>query len=86
MIETGQNPQEIQDINKFLTKKDHEGVRGKLLATNKQATKAIMLCYHTSFDGDVKWGNMYLVNETNPEHYPEMVKKVTNIPEDFNIP
>ena len=85
MIQTGDNPQQIEDINKFLTKKDHEGVRGKLLATNKSGTDAIMICFHDSFDGDVKWGKLYLVHEDNPEHYPEMIKRVKEIPNGFTI-
>ena len=85
MIEIGQNSQEIKEINKFLTKTDHEGVMGKLIATNESATEAIMICFHNSFDKDVEWGKLYLVREDNPEHYPELIKRVKEIPEGFNI-
>lgn len=85
MIQTGDNPQQIKDINKFLTKKDHEGVRGKIIAVNKSANEAIMVCFHDSFDNDVKWGKLYLVREDIPEHYPELVRRVKEIPEGFNI-
>lgn len=82
MIKVGQSPNG-GNINKFLTSIEHEGLRGTLLATNEDKTEGIILSGNTSFDGQCKWGYLYHVKETNPEHYPEVVKEVNNIPESF---
>ena len=36
-------------------------------------------------DGIVHEGNMYLVSEIDPNSYPIVVKKVTEIPDDFDV-
>ena len=80
MITIGDNPQKLKGINKFITKTEHEGLRGKILAIHISGTKAIILCMNTSFDGDCKWGNLYLIKEKDADSYPDLVKRVKEIP------
>lgn len=84
MIEVGQSPNG-GNINKFISSIDHEGLRGKLLAVNEAKTEGVILSGNTSMDGQVKYGHIYHVKETNPEWYPEVVKEVNSIPNDFLI-
>ena len=83
MIEVGQSPNG-GNINKFLSSIAHEGLRGTLLAVNEDKTEGIILSGNTSLDGQCKWGYLYHVKETNPEHYPEVVTQVDSIPDGFS--
>jgi len=80
LIRIGENPQGKEGINKFLTRTEHEGLRGKILALNKDKTKAIILCLNTSFDCDCQWGRLYLIEEVDSEQYPLVVGVVDSIP------
>ncbi len=77
-IKVGDNPQNLKGINKFLS--GNEGLRGRLIAIHKNEKEAIILCLNNSFNGSVEWGKLYLIKETNPKNYPEMIKKVSSIP------
>ena len=71
-------------LNKFLSK-EHEGMRGILIARNDEKTKAVMLAVNTAFDGSVSWGKMYLVHEKNPKQYPRFIREVKEIPKKMSI-
>lgn len=92
MIKIGDEPQNRPNVNKFLTSKDHEGMRGTIIAIKEDGKEAIVLAQNSSFDKQVKWGRLYLVKEIKPEWYPEVVKQVTEIPNEpewklvFTIP
>ena len=62
-----------------------EGMRGFLLSTNEDKTEGVVLALMGSFEGDVKWGRMYLVQEDDPDHHPRQIKQVRHIPENHNL-
>ena len=86
MIKKGDSPQKDKKLNKYLTTINHEGLRGTLLALNDDKTQGIMMNWNNSFDGQCKWGHMYLVAE-NPKlgegTYPEVKREVRSIPKGF---
>jgi len=59
-----------------------EGMRGFLLSTNEDRTEGVVLALMGSFEGDVKWGKMYLVVEDDPDRHPIQEKEVKYIPKD----
>jgi hypothetical protein len=82
MIKVGENPQKIKGTNKFISIKG-EGNRGVILALSEKHDQAIILATNSSFDGSVKWGHMYLIIESDPTEYPNLVKEVKFIPNGF---
>jgi hypothetical protein len=89
-IEVGDCPEGLPNINKFIAICG-EGHRGKVIALHKSKKKAIILAMNNSIaekdEGGVLWGEMYLVEETNPDEYPKVVERVTEVPfsEDWQI-
>ena len=83
MIRPGDSPEGI--YNKFISKSG-EGQSGVLLALNQSSDKGIIIAVNGSFDPKgAKYGFMYLVEEILPDQYPQQVKKVDHIPDDFLI-
>ena len=81
MIEIGENPEGLRNINKFIDSKTHEGLRGKILAIHKSRKKAIILAMNQTLDNmSVQWGKMYLIEEINPDKYPMTKTIVSEIP------
>jgi len=89
-IKIGDNPEQAPSVNKFIAACG-EGHRGKVIALHKSKKKAIILAMNTSIEGraegGVLWGELYLVAETDPDNYPEVVERVTAVPfsEDWQI-
>ena len=89
-IKIGDNPEQVPGVNKFIAECG-EGHRGKVIALHKSKKKAIILAMNTSIEGrdegGVLWGELYLVAETDPDNYPEVVERVTAVPfsEDWQI-
>ena len=81
LIKMGENDRGYPGINKFHTKK-HEGMPGKMIAINKNSTKAVVIALATAIKGDVKWGKMYLVEEVNAGEYPIVVRNVSGVPDE----
>ena len=62
-----------------------EGMRGFLLSINEDKTEGVVLSFQDSFEGDVKFGKLYLIIEMNPEQYPMQHKEVRSIPRNHVI-
>ena len=87
-IRVGDNPEGDPKINKFIDSKTNEGLRGKLIALKDNKKQAIVLAMNSSFGkGGVKWGELHLVEEKDPDQFPFTKKKVNSIPntKDWNI-
>lgn len=82
MIRIGTNPEGIPGINKFLGKR-REGHRGVIIARRLDGKQAIILSMTESSvpEDGVRWGHFYLVEETNHEHYPRVVRQVHAVPD-----
>lgn len=86
VIRKGDSPNKGKKMNKYLTTMSHEGLRGTLMAVNKDKSQAIMMNWNNSFDGQCKWGHLYLVKENillGENTYPEVIREVRMIPKDF---
>ena len=81
-ISIGENPQNDPSVNKFLDHKSHEGHRGIILALKTDGTQAIIKSLTHGFEGIVKSGKMYLIEEIHEGQYPQTVKEVKKIPDD----
>lgn len=81
MIRKGDNPEKGNKYNKFIAKSG-DGQRGVLLALNEDKTQAIIVAMNSSCTGDVEWGKMYMVTETDSRNYPVVEKQVNSIPND----
>ena len=79
-IKIGDNPEGNPKTNKFLDHKSHEGHRGVILAIKNNGQEAIIKSLTTGFEGIVKAGEMYLVEEIHEDQYPTTVKKIRQIP------
>jgi hypothetical protein len=82
---TNSNPENEPGIIKFLAGQDgvYEGLRGKLLAVqhdDEYGDRGIVLAMNTPFNGLLKWGQLVLVEEDNPEEWSKFVKVVNCIP------
>lgn len=62
-----------------------EGMRGFLLSTNHNETEGVVLALMDSFEGDVKQGMLYLVEEMDPDKHPRQIKRVKRIPKHHTI-
>ena len=84
---TNSNPENVPGIIKFLaeTDGDCEGLRGKLLAVKhdeEHGELGIVLAMNTPFNKLLKWGQLVLVEEDNPEEWSKFVKVVDCIPDE----
>jgi len=79
MIKIGENPQNIEEINKFIAKSG-DGLRGKIIALKQGNKQAIILAMNSSLKKDVIWGNLYLIKEKNLNEYPVVIERITNVP------
>lgn len=79
-IRHNENPEGVSGVNKFLAKSG-DGLRGKILAINIDKREAIVLSMNSSMKGDVKWGKLYLIRETDQNEWPRVVKPVDAIPD-----
>ena len=69
---------------KFIAKYG-EGMRGYLLSVNKDQTEGVVIALMDSFEGEVKRGRLYLIQEYDPTKHPNQEKEVKRIPNNHEI-
>jgi len=78
-IKVGESPEGRLGTNKFIAKSG-DGLRGAVVAIHESGKEAIILAMTSSLKGDVEWGRLYLVRETDEGQWPVVVDEAHRVP------